>query len=56
MLSHKHESVRSATELQRRTPDYADDWALFLDVDGTLLEFHDDPAAVAVDASSARPE
>lgn len=24
-------------------------WALFLDVDGTLLEFQDDPAAVAVD-------
>ncbi|MGA0586118.1 trehalose-phosphatase [Dyella sp. KRB-257] len=23
-------------------------WALFLDVDGTLLDFHDDPAAVAV--------
>jgi trehalose 6-phosphate phosphatase len=26
-------------------------WALFLDVDGTLLDFQDDPAAVAADAS-----
>ena len=31
------------------TPD--ERWALFLDVDGTLLDFQDDPAAVAADAS-----
>lgn len=31
----------------------ADDahWALFLDVDGTLIDFHDDPQAVAIPAS-----
>lgn len=31
------------------TPD--ERWALFLDVDGTLLDFQDDPSAVAADAS-----
>ncbi len=30
-------------------PEPSDDWALFLDVDGTLIEFADAPDAVAVD-------
>lgn len=29
-------------------PQASERWALFLDVDGTLLDFHDDPAGVAV--------
>jgi len=32
-------------------PDATADWALFLDVDGTLLDFVDDPAAVRPDAA-----
>lgn len=35
-------------------PAMGERWALFLDVDGTLLEFHDDPAAVAVETGLSR--
>lgn len=37
-----------------RPPAPADDWALFLDVDGCLLDFADRPDAVAVPASLRR--
>lgn len=36
--------------IQRRMPPYAQDWAFFLDVDGTLLEYAARPEDVRVDA------
>ncbi|MEJ2601851.1 MAG: trehalose-phosphatase [Gammaproteobacteria bacterium] len=39
--------TRTATNLKPRPPvRHPEDWALFLDVDGTLLGFRDDPAEV----------
>jgi len=46
-----HHSIPPTTDLPTPPLPAGDErWALFLDVDGTLLEFHDDPAAVAVAA------
>ncbi len=36
--------------IERRMPAFASDWAVFLDIDGTLLEFAPHPQGVHVDA------
>lgn len=50
-MQHRLQQPGSADAADNRLPAYSPDWALFLDIDGTLLEHAERPDAVRVDAA-----
>src|SRR5574341_2003698 len=50
-MQHQLQQPASAGPTDNRTPAFAPGWAIFLDIDGTLLEHVERPDAVRADAA-----